>query len=32
MIAVDLSLLAYALNRYAPEHPRAARFTSSSTW
>jgi len=24
MIAVDLSLLAYAVNRYAPEHPRAA--------
>ena len=24
MIAVDLSLLAYAVNRHAPEHPRAA--------
>jgi len=24
MVAVDLSLLAYAVNRFAPEHPRAA--------
>ena len=25
MVAVDASLLAYAVNRFAPEHPRAAR-------
>jgi len=25
MVAVDASLLAYAINRFAPEHPRAAR-------
>ena len=25
MVAVDLSLLAFAVNRFAPEHPRAAR-------
>lgn len=25
MVAVDASVLAYAVNRYAPEHPRAAR-------
>jgi len=25
MIAVDTSILAYAVNRHAPEHPRAAR-------
>ena len=25
MVAVDLSLLAYAVNRFAPEHPRASR-------
>ncbi len=25
MIAVDASVLAYAVNRFAPEHPRAAR-------
>ena len=26
MVAVDASVLAYAVNRYAPEHPRAARL------
>ncbi len=25
MVAVDVSVLAYAVNRFAPEHPRAAR-------
>ena len=25
MLAVDVSVLAYAINRFAPEHPRAAR-------
>ena len=29
MIALDTSIVAYAVNRYAPEHPRAARAVES---